>query len=416
LAKPILYNTASYAFDATKAHDFEFQYSGSQAFSNTLIVRKNDTNEVVYNASQTTMLLKHTLPAGSLSNGYIYNVCVFTTDRDGNNSELSDPLIFRCYGTPVFDLNISENQVITASSYNVTTTYSQSEDEPLQSYQVVLYNTKKQPIFTSSIRYDATLPLSINGLEDNASYYIRATGETVNHMPLDTDYIYFMVKYIQPNYYSFLVAENNGTAGVVDLTSFIVSIEGRTLDGSDPLFREGDLLDTVNGSGIVFDHGFKIQSDFLLRLCFYPCGRNVSPLRLSNGTLDIVLTERRGTYSDSNGEKLYYELSINSGKTYYIVRSEYIDVPDDTDILYLWVKKKNSLCELHLISIKCALWGNVDGYTWGDLSDYTWENIKRITINGANSANWDELSSYTWQELDSRTWDDIRRITSGENN
>lgn len=410
MSKPILYQTASYAFDAAKDHDFEFQYSGPQAFSNTLIIRNNETNEIVYHAAQTTMQQRHTLPAGSLSNGVLYNVCVFTTDRDGINSELSDPLIFYCYSTPSFDVNITENQVISDSSYQVAVSYAQDDEEPLQSYQVTLYNTSKQALYTSPVRYDTALPVSINSLEDNASYYIRATGETVNHMALDTGYVFFMVKYIQPNYYSFLVAENNRGAGVIDLTSFIVSIEGRTLDGTDPQFLEGDLADTINGSEIVFDHGFQISSDFLLRLCFYPCGQNVSPLRLGNGTLDIVLTERR-RYG-----KLYYELTINSGQTYYIITSEYVDVPDDTDILYLWVKKKQDLCELHLISIRTALWGNVDDYTWADLSEYTWENVKRITINGTNSTIWDELAGYTWQNLESHTWDNIRRITNGENN
>lgn len=410
MSKPILFQTASYAFDSAKAHDFEFQYSGPQACSNTLIIRNNETSEVVYQAAENTMQLKHTLPAGSLANGILYNVRVFTTDRDGNNSELSDTLIFYCYSTPSFDINITENQIISDSSCQVTVSYVQKEEEPLQSYHVTLYNTNKQALYTSPVRYDTALPVSIGSLEDNAAYYIRATGETVNHMLLDTGYIYFMVKYIQPNYYSFLVAENNRGAGVIDLTSFIVSIEGRTLDGTDPQFLEGDLSDTVDGSGIVFDHGFQISSNFLLHLCFYPCGQNISPLRLSNGTLDIVLTERR-RYA-----KFYYELSIKSGKACYLINSEQVDEPDNTDILHLWVKKKQSLYELHLISIRTALWGNVDDYTWADLSDYTWENIKRITINGTNSAVWDELAGYTWQNLESHTWDNIRRITNGENN
>lgn len=416
MSKPILHNTASYAFDAAREHDITFQYSGPQAFSNTLMIRRNDTNEIIYNGTQTTMQLKHTIPANTLSNGVLYNVVVYITDRDGSNSDISDALIFYCYSAPEFGINITENQVIGDASYHVAVTYAQAEGEALQSYQVVLYNTNKKAIYTSPIRYDTTLPVPISSLENNGSYYIRATGETINHMQLDTGYIYFMVQYIQPGYYSYLVAENNSRAGVVDLTSFIVSIEGRSIDGNDPVFREGDLIDTIHGPAVTFDHGFKILSDFLLRLCFYPCGRNVTPLRLSNGSLHILLTERRGTYFNSGGEKLYYELSIKSGETCYIIKSEYVDVPDDTDVLYLWIKKKENRYELHLISIKTALWGNIDSYTWGDLSDYTWENIKRITINGKNSALWDELTAYTWNDLQSNTWDNIRRITSGENN
>lgn len=415
MSKPILHNTASYAFDATKDHEFTFQYSGSQAFSNTLIVRRNDTYETVYSVQQTTMQLKHTLPANTLTNGKLYNVSIYVTDRDGNNSDVSEPLIFCCYSTPEFAINITENQIIGDSSYNVVVAYAQTEDEALQSYQVILYDQSKQVIYSSSTRYDTALLVPISGLENNTTYYIRATGETINHMSLDTGYVKFTVKYILPSYYSYLVSENDRRAGTILLSSFYVSIEGRTLDGSAPIFSEEDLVDTVNGSGIIFDHGFRIDNDFIMRLCFYPCGRNVSPLKLSNGLLDIILTERRGVYWNTNGEKLYYELSIKSGNTYYIIRSEYVDIPDDTDVLYLWIKKKNNLYELHLISIKTALWGNIDSYTWGDLSDYTWENIKRITSNGKNSTLWDELNRFTWNDLQSNTWDNIRRKTSGEN-
>lgn len=415
MSKPILHNTASYAFDAVKDREFTFQYSGSQAFSNTLIIRRNDTYETVYNASQTTMQLKHTLPANTLTNGTLYNVSIYVTDRDGNNSDISEPLIFCCYSTPEFAINITENQIIGDSSYNVVIAYTQTEDEALQSYQVILYDQSKQVIYSSSTRYDTALLVPISGLENNTTYYIRATGETINHMSLDTGYVKFTVKYILPSYYSYLVSENDRRAGTILLSSFYVSIEGRTLDGSIPIFSEEDLVDTVNGSGIIFDHGFRVDNDFIMRLCFYPCGRNVSPLKLSNGLLDIILTERRGVYWNTDGEKLYYELSIKSGKTYYIIKSEYVDVPDDTDVLYLWIKKKGNLYELHLISIKTALWGNIDSYTWEDLSDYTWENIKRITSNGKNSTLWDELNRFTWNDVQSNTWDNIRRKTSGEN-
>lgn len=349
MAKPILYSTASYAFDAAYAHDFMFRYTGSQAVSNTLTIRNNETNDVVYKGTSTTMQLRHTVPAGTLTNGTLYSATVYVTDATGVNSSDSEPVLFYCYTTPTFHINIVTNQIIEAASYQVEISYEQSEGEQLQSYQVSLYDLNKQLIYSSSTRYDYSVPVNIGNLEDNTSYYIRATGETINHMSLDTDYILFSVDYILPSMYSYIVVENIADEGYMKIISNVLSIEGMTLDGSEPLYINDDYIDTINGSKITFNHGYKILDNFFLRIIIRPCGINVSPLILSNGKKNIVITERRGNFYGCDGYKMRYELRIDDYSETYLIDSNSIDIPSDDAFITLYIKKNDDLYDINII-------------------------------------------------------------------
>lgn len=350
MAKPILYSTASYAFDAAFPHDFMFQYSGSQAVSNTLVIRNNASNDIVYEGTTTTMQLKHTIPANTLINGILYSVTVCVTDTNGVNSSVSEPVLFYCYTTPTFKINISTNQIIESASYQVEISYEQSEGEQLQSFQVSLYDLNKQLIYSSSTRYDSSLAVTIGNLEDNTSYYIRATGETINHMSVDTDFILFSVDYILPSMYSYIVVENIRDEGYMKITSNVLSIEGMTLDGSDPIYINDDYIDTVNGSKIAFNHGYKIADNFYLRIVIRPCGINASPLIMSNGSKNIVITERRGIFYECDGDwKMRYELRIDADSETYLINSNPIDIPGDDEFIVMYIKKKDDLYDLNII-------------------------------------------------------------------
>lgn len=348
MSKPILTIDATYAFDAAEDRAFIFTYSGGQLKSNTLVIKNNQTNAVVYNGTQTTMLLKHKVPANTLSNGTLYNVSVKVTETNGNVSEISNSLLFYCYSAPIFKMNISEGQIITNASFSTEITYSQAEGEQLQSYYVVLYDTQHQEIYRSSVRYDTTLPVMLNSLEDNKSYLVRAFGETLNHMELDTGYITVAVKYITPSMYSYLVAENDSRNGVIVLTSNITSIEGHTVDGSDPVYIDG-CIDTKNGASIVFDQDFMIKSDFSFNLIKKRCGQNKINIGFSNGTQSMIITERVGNFdTDNNEETIFYELRLDYLSSTEIVYSNRIQTPSDDQFLSLWVKRKDNLFDLTL--------------------------------------------------------------------
>ena len=116
--KPTLYLVS--AFDANVGTTIKFSWLGNQPINNTLIIRDNVTNEIVYEQIQETMRLEHIIPISSgLINGTLYNISVKITDGNKEDSEWSDTLLFYCYTTPIFKINIEQNQIIQAQTYGV---------------------------------------------------------------------------------------------------------------------------------------------------------------------------------------------------------------------------------------------------------------------------------------------------------
>ena len=70
MAKAQLYNAD--AWDSSKEHIFRFLWDGNQSFGNILQIRNNLTDTIVYEESETTMQLKHTVPANTLKNGTFF--------------------------------------------------------------------------------------------------------------------------------------------------------------------------------------------------------------------------------------------------------------------------------------------------------------------------------------------------------
>ena len=152
MSKPQLYSIN--AWDAANEQSFVFRWEGNQAFGNIIQIKNNTNNEVVYEKPDSTMQLKHTLSANTLKNGILYNVRVAVLDIDNNISEYSEPMLFYCFTTPLFKFNnIAENDIIKNSSYRITMSYEQKENEPLQSWEIGLYDLSKNRIQNSGVRY-----------------------------------------------------------------------------------------------------------------------------------------------------------------------------------------------------------------------------------------------------------------------
>ena len=101
------------SFDASIGTTIKFSWLGNLPVSNTLRIKNNETNEVVYEVTQTTMRLEHTISSGNnLINGVLYNASVKVTDSNNSDSEWSDVLLFYCFTTPTFSINIEQEQII----------------------------------------------------------------------------------------------------------------------------------------------------------------------------------------------------------------------------------------------------------------------------------------------------------------
>ena len=348
LSKPQLYIDASYAFDARYEREFKYLWpsGNNQSVANTLIIRDNETNTIVYNTKQETLLLKHVLPANTLQNGKTYNVCIQVFDRDNNASELSDTLIFKCYTTPTLSLNIVNEQVIRSSSYLFIVSYNQIEGEELQYYSLELYDGNKQRLYNTGAKYNIEAGITLSDFTDNTSYYIKAYGQTINHMEIETDFILFHVEYIKPELYSYMTVENRELYGDIQFTSFLVSIEGKGVNG-EPTYIDGDYVDTVNGTNIRFDDNFSINNGLISLV-----GRNFKInepfLIMKNNTYHtMTFTWKYGTYEKENDiEKWYVELKCVDNRVITYHMSNLILPPDDNKLLDIQIKIVNNYIDI----------------------------------------------------------------------
>lgn len=336
--KPVLYTIPS--FDSSIGNTIKFSWLGNQPVSNTVIIKDNNTNVIIYEKMLQTMRLEHVIDGNSgLVNGKLYNISVKVTDVDGSDSEWSDPLLFYCYSTPVFKINIEQNQIIQSQTYGVDITYSQSEGELLQSYRIRVYNSNDTIIYDSNTRYILDT-VKITNLQDNNHYSIIATGETINGMQLTTNRIDFSADFIKSEAYFICEVQNMYDTGGIYIKSNIISVEG--ISDTEVIYMDNDIADLTDNS-VHFNKGFSISGDFLLLLKGSQFKSGETILRLS-GNDEIVIVEYK---YDTNLDLYYFELCAIYKNNKYMITKEnnYIDGE-----ISLCITRTNSLFEMEVIA------------------------------------------------------------------
>jgi len=202
MAQPVLYTIPS--FDAILGANIPFAYDGDQVFGNELVIIDNETEAQVYDVTMKYwMRLYHTVGVDSgLVNGKYYACKVRVFNKENEPSEWSTWRSFYCFKTPILSFtNLEEGQILQASEFTFQLSYQQEQNEPLNVYNVMLYNANRVLLSKSENLYGSEeLKYTIRQLEDGTQYYIRATGNTLNGISVDTGYINFSVKYVVPSY------------------------------------------------------------------------------------------------------------------------------------------------------------------------------------------------------------------------
>ena len=343
--KPILYNIQS--FDSSEELTISFLWNGNQSFGNVCIIKDNTSKEIIYQYPATTMQLKHTIPANTLENGKAYEVQIASVDIDKNTSEYSDAVMFYCFTTPSFTFsNIEANQLIKNASYEITMSYSQIENEPLQSWEITLYDTSRSKLQSSGVCYNEDIHYTLTNLEDKQNYFIKATCMTLNGMEVSTDYIPFQVRYKYPSVYSLLTLENVKNNGYIKLRSNIRAVEAHSKKNVEYINHE---YVNLKNNTIYIDDDFSLDDDYVINLLGYDLTTNTLIMQLSDGNNTINVYLRKGTYDTNNNvEKTFVELSVPIAFTHYICYSNYINPPSSTDMLDIWIKKKNGLYSVYI--------------------------------------------------------------------
>lgn len=360
LTRPTLLSMA--AFDATKQQIFNFVVTGTSAqiVANQLTIRNNDTNDIVYQEKQESFKYEHIVNANELTNGTYYNATISVFDVDGNESPTSIPIQFWCYTTPTLQFtNIPTSGIVTNSSFNFQFTYNQTENEPINSYVINLFNSSQVQIATSGIQYATTGTPPYNGsyiftgFENNTVYYVQVTVTTTEGTIISTSLQQFTVQYTRPDLFTLVQLTNNCDEGYVTITSNIILIEGSS-NPDPPIYIDNQEVDlTANGSWVQWNDGFSITGDMLARAWFRSPNPYTTIAQFSNTsgqqfTLNFMLG-----YENVEAETMgaYMELYVRSltGLEYYVF-SNYIAPLEDTEQYVIYLTRENNIYSLQLLS------------------------------------------------------------------
>ena len=334
--KPVLFLIRS--FDSNVETTIKFSWLGNLPVSNTLRIRDNLTNEIVYEKTQTTMRLEHTISSNNnLINGRLYNASICVTDSNNSISEWSDVQLFYCFTTPTLSINISQGQVIQAQTYGVEITYDQSEGELLQSYRAIVYSANNEVIYDSDIRYILDT-IKITNLQDNGDYSIVVTGTTINGMNISTERISFSVDFIKSEAYFVCELENMYNTGGIYIKSNIISVEGYS--DKEVVYIDKDIADLTNNV-VHFDSGFSINNNFALAI---KGDMNVDShiLKLSGNDAQINVYLKH----DNSFKQNYFELEALYKNNRYVITTI---APTITKYISLWIKRINGLFQMEVV-------------------------------------------------------------------
>lgn len=350
------------AFDATQVQTFYFNVIGTSAqiVSNTLTIRNNDTNEIVYQENQETFKYEHIVNANELTNGTYYNATISVFDRAGNQSSNSIPIQFWCYSTPTIEFtNIPTTNIITNASFNFQFTYTQIENEPINSYVMNLFNSSQILISSSGTQYatNGSPPYNgsytFTGFENNTVYYIQIVATTIEGTIVNTTLQQFTVQYTRPDLFTLVQLSNNCDEGYVSIISNIVLIEGNS-NPDPPIYINNEEVDlTDEGSYVEWNQGFNITGDMLVRIWF----RNPNPystiMQFSNTKGQIITLNYNLGYENIESTTLesYVEIYVQSilGLDYYIF-SNYVPILSATEQYVVYLNRINNIYSLQLLT------------------------------------------------------------------
>lgn len=353
LTKPILYFIS--AFDATNEKTFNFNVvGGDQVVKNQLTIIKQSDNTVVYQQTQTTFSFRHVLPANSLVNGEYYSAYIITYNSNNDASTPSSGIQFYCFSTPSFAFsNLPVNRIINNSSYSFDVTYNQTENEMLNNYVFNLYDVQRNLLVTSgelNVGGSSILPLTVShlfsGMDEDGSYFIQATGQTIHGMQVDTGLIFFNVKYLTPNVFSIIELTNNCEGGYISVQSNLISIEGES-NPSPPNYVDNNTAVDITGSGeyILWKSGYSIDGDFTASLWGRDFNDNSTIITMSDGLQTLMVRY----WKDEDGF-YYVELIVQEGSIIYYIYSDAIYIYPNDEI-QIWFRRVGYLYEVGLYDL-----------------------------------------------------------------
>lgn len=336
MAKPIIPKITP--VDSRYEFIVEINYSGNLPYSNKITIYDATTLSVVYSNTVETHLLRHTVPANTLTNGTKYAIDCQVFDSSGEASAISDKVYFWAYETPIFEF-VGLDTTLENSNLTLQLNYSQSNGEELYNYKFSLYDANRILLEESDILYDVTnTTYSFKGLENHKTYYVQATGTTKNGISLDTGSFGMFVDYKNPNSYARVYTECDVNGTVYGYTNMVL-IEPDA-DPSEYTFEDGWI--NLTDKSLVYDKDFIIKNDFTMTIKVKNIIVGKELLNVSNGLYSIVVT----SFLFDDG--IRFKLIVSNGVCDYVL---YSDVFTDTTANFcIHVRRDNNVYLLNVLT------------------------------------------------------------------
>lgn len=357
-------------FDATKDYEISLLWSGNRAHANRIIICENETNNVVFDDMVSSFSLKHSIPAYTLKNNQRYTIQAQTYDVENIPSALSNKVLFYTFATPDFYFeDLSENPIISNSSFTATIHYYSDDWEDISKYVFYLYDaTKKQLLQSSEMTDDYDISYTYKGLDNNTIYYVRCVGVTVNGMELDTGYVEITVKFENPNTYARIYATPIPSQGCIQVSTNLIIIQYNGTDEFEYIDGMIDLRDKT----LYYDEGFLIEDDFTVIIRGMNLWQQADLFKMSNENLGLTLSSH--FYPEG---KLRFRLIVPNGVSNYLLYSDE-QVFDNKDMVTIVIRRKNNVYQLKVF---IELGYTKDGNMW-----YGTERPNRHLMD--NDDNW----------------------------
>lgn len=276
------------AFDPSYDQNINIIYSDNQIKRIQALIAVHETGanvnlgenaiQITENTIQTTQVTMSSyfiIKANTLEAGKQYDIQIKVSDGESdedantNWSDYSEIVSFYCYSTPVLAFsNIEDGTTYKNSVINLKLNYNQLEGESLKTYQFQLYSNGTL-LDTSNLLYYAESPALTHSfvLDNNASYDIKAIGETVHGMQLSTEVtIQTQFTTLPPNVV--LNLENHKSEGYISIQTNILNV-GYELYRDDATHYDlkNGILTLKNGNYLDYNKGYEIgkeEKDFSL--------------------------------------------------------------------------------------------------------------------------------------------------------
>lgn len=352
------------AFDAYNDNVVSFAYNGNQCIKNKIIIYDSSNNSVAYENIVETFSLSHIIPKNTLINGKSYYCTItayYKNDQIEGSVTSGASNVFLCLDTPTWRFNgIEDGDIIGNSYYTFSVDYFQKQNETIDEYQIIIYSASDTVVWRSDSIYDLNSPQTVDSLNNNTLYYIRALGVTTHGITLDTrdkdtgKDISINVKYATPDTYALAYLDNNKWQGWINVSTNVASIEGRSVTGNPISYVENldDIsADLTHGDGVVFDENFLIKDNFTLILKVYNAINNSIILTSNIGFSVSIHAASIRDFAD-NGANDFIFATLKTGD--YVINSNYIENPDSGTetirrLLYIVVQRINGLYNLKLM-------------------------------------------------------------------